>query len=79
MAESSDLTCFSESHTEAREKCVEAARARSGTDTKSLLVHVDAQGEERSRADIVVVTGGVHGVEGCASSAIQTQLRKREA
>ena len=55
---------------------MEAARARSGTDTKSLLVHVDAQGEERSRADIVVVTSGVHGVEGYAS-AIQTAAAAR--
>ena len=86
MVESLDLTCFSESYTEAREKFVESARARSDTETTSLLVHVDAQGVEYTidvavvrgrRAGIVVVTSGVHGVEGYAGSAIQTQLLRQ--
>jgi len=78
-----DLSCFSETYDEAREKFKSAASALAA-DLHPLIVTKDEHGEytmdvavvKGSGSSLVVLTSATHGVEGFAGSAIQTSILK---
>ncbi len=77
-----DLSCFSQSYAEARQKFLDACAARDlaveshlhpqrGRDGELLAIDVARQGPA-SAANLLVLSSGCHGVEGFCGSAVQT-------